>query len=53
MVPDVPEAPDLDAVLAEKNNTESSPNGREKNAGAMWELSEGEDVWGDVPSEEE
>ena len=53
VVPDVPEAPDLDAVLAEKNNTESSPNGREKNAGAMWELSEGEDVWGDVPSEEE
>ena len=53
VVPDVPEAPDLDAVLAEKNNTESSPNGREKNAGATWELSEGEDVWGDVPSEEE
>ena len=53
VVPDVPEAPDLDAVLAEKNNTESSPNGREKNAGATWELSKGEDVWGDVPSEEE
>ena len=53
VVPDVPEAPDLDAVLAEKNNTESSPNGREKNAGATWELSEGEDVWGDAPSEEE
>ena len=53
VVPDVPEAPDLDAVLAEKNNTESSPNGREKNAGATWGLSEGEDVWGDVPSEEE
>lgn len=53
VVPDVPEAPDLDAVVAEKNTLESPPNQPENDAGNTWSLSEGEDVWATASSEEE
>ena len=53
VLPDVPEAPDLDAVVAEKNTLESPQNELENNPGNTWGLSEGEDVWADAPSEEE
>ena len=53
VLPDVPEAPDLDAVVAEKNTLESPQNQPENNPGNTWGLSEGEEVWADAPSEEE
>ena len=53
VLPDVPEAPDLDAVVAEKNTLESPQNQPENDAGNTWSLSEGEDVWAAASSEEE
>ena len=53
VVPDVPEAPDLDAVVMEKNTLESPQNQPENDAGNTWSLSEGEDVWAAASSEEE
>ena len=53
VVPDVPEAPDLDAVVAEKNTLESPQKQPENDVGNTWSLSEGEDVWATASSEEE
>ena len=53
VVPDVPEAPDLDAVVAEINTLESPQSQPESDAGNIWSLSEGEDVWATASSEEE
>ncbi len=53
VVPDVPEAPDLDAVVAENNTLESPQNQPENNTGNTWGLSEGEDLWVAASSEEE
>jgi hypothetical protein len=53
VVPDVPEAPDLDAVAAENKTSESPQTQTENNAENTWGLSEGEDVWAAVSSEEE
>jgi hypothetical protein len=53
VVPDVPEAPDLDAVAAENKTSESPQTQTENNAENTWGLSEGEDVWAEASSEEE
>ena len=53
VVPDVPEAPDLDAVVAEINTLESPQNQPENDAGNTWSLTEGEDAWATASSEEE
>ena len=57
VLPDVPEAPDLDAVAAESSEESADAPASQREASseenAGWNITEGEDLWPPAPSEEE
>ncbi|RJU93300.1 MAG: hypothetical protein DWC03_05285 [Candidatus Poseidoniales archaeon] len=53
VLPDVPEAPDLDAVAGQSEDVADSQDAVPSSDESVWGIEEGEDLWPDASSEEE
>ena len=53
VLPDVPEAPDLDAVAGQSEDVDDSQDAASPSDESGWGIAEGEDLWPDASTEEE